>query len=185
MESETAVIEKGAAGAALRKVARPVVFENKNEISELTSTPPLPINGYEAFNTGNYKLAAEQLSKQNTNFRTSDKAVSAYMKLAEQAFKSRDYYTARKLIAKAFALLPTKLISDIYNMAVADWHYRHYDKDRSHDFDDDLQWQKLIQVIFDNKHLVPKDNAVIILETAKAMHDDSYDGNGNLIPRHK
>lgn len=141
------------------------------------------INGYEAFNNGNFKQAAELLSQKSIHFRVYARAVSAYMILAEQEFKSGNYYIARNLIAKAFALLPTKLITDIYNMAVADWHYRHYEKETSHNTNDGLRWQKLIQVIIENKQLIPKDNTVI-LETAKAMQEGSYDGKGKLLPRH-
>lgn len=140
------------------------------------------IDGYEAFNAGNYKLAAELLGENGTYLKTSAKAVQAYMKLAEQSFNSGNFYKARNLIEKAFNLLPVKLMEDIYNMAVTDWHYRHSDQNKSHIISDELHWQKLVQIILDNKQLVPKNNA-IILETAKAMSEGNYDGNGSLIPR--
>jgi hypothetical protein len=153
--------------------------KHKAFISEITST----LDGFEAFNAGNYKLAAEKLSQRKAYFRTSGKAASAYMKLSEKAFDSKDYYNARFLMKEALAHLSAKQIIDIYNMAITDWHYRHFDNSISPKIDDGLSWEQLVQLIIDKKHLISEDNTEI-LETANALREGSYNGNGRLIPRY-
>jgi hypothetical protein len=168
----------------LHKTALKNLNQNCSNNKYFTNEIGRTLDAYEAFSAGNYKQAVGQLSKRRAYFRTSKKAVSAYMHIAEQAFESESYYEARNLIKKAFALLPVKFMTDIYNMAVTDWHYRHYNKETSHIVDDDLLWQNLVQMIIDNERFISKDNPNI-LNTANAMLEGSYDGNAHLLPRYK
>ena len=142
------------------------------------------LKAYEEFNAGNYRQAVGQLSKRRAYFKTSKKAVSAYMHLAEQAFELERYDESRNMIKNAFTFVPVKSMVDVYNMAVIDWHYRHYEKDASHLVDDEILWQELVQIIIDNEQFIPKDNSNI-LNTANAMLEGRYDGNARLLSRHK
>ncbi|MFV1976324.1 MAG: hypothetical protein ACC651_11300 [Candidatus Scalindua sp.] len=156
----------------------PTCPRNKNFLDEVDRS----IKGFEAFNAGDYKLATELLGKEASNLHISVKAVQSYFNLAVLAFNAKEYYKARDLIAKTFPLIKVKVMEDIYNMAVTDWHYRRSNTGKIYIVDDELRWEELVQLIIENKRLVPK-NQSVILKTAIAMKEGRYIGGAKLIPR--
>ena len=165
------------------KVARQNIQGNcgnqKRFLDEMRDT----LAGHQAFRKGDYLNAARLFVTGNKIFRNHDKASESYMLLAGEARKRGELKKMREHALQAYLLLPSKRMIDLYNMAIADWLYRHSPGALLLPPEDDLSWSRITDYIIDHEDELPPERA-FIKETAHAMLEGTFDGEAPFVPRY-
>ncbi len=155
--------------------------ENRKFLEEMEIT----LEGHEAFRKGHYKEAAGKFLAPTEIFRNQDKANEALMKLAEQARSSGDLQTMRKYALQAYLVVQDdqRRMIDLYNMALADWLYRHSKMALVLPPKDDLTWERITDYIIEHEKELPPDRA-FIARVAHEMQAGTFDASkAPFIPR--
>ncbi len=140
------------------------------------------ITGVQAYTKENYEETVRLLGKKTKYIAVQSKAADALMKLAEQSWMRGDILSARNWYLKVFDILPRITMADIYNFALLDWSYRHSDTQALPKPKDDLNWKKFATYILMQKEKILPEHR-FIMEKAKAMLEERYDGTARLIRR--
>ena len=154
---------------------------NRRFLEEMDIT----LAGHEAFRKGHYKEAAGKFLTPTQIFRNQDKANQALMKLAEQARSSGDLQTMRKYALQAYLVVQDdqRRMIDLYNMALADWLYRHSKMALVLPPKDDLTWERITDYIIEHEKELPPDRA-FIARVAHEMQAGTFDASkAPFIPR--
>ena len=103
-----------------------------------------------------------------------------YRYLAGVAWQRKDYLEARKWSIAAYEVLPSKILPDIYNIALTDWHVR-YRAGSYLDIDNkEVQWERYADILIDKKDLVGEKQQSMV-NTMIAMKEGVYDGQAHLF----
>ncbi len=142
------------------------------------------IAGIEAYNAGKYQEAYRILKKNTVFIQTQGKAADALMNLAQRSLDQGDIRAARDWYLKIFKMLPKVGYQDIFNLALLDRKYRFSNIKGLQMPTDDLHWQRLVTLILMERDKIPQALSIIV-KTAEAMKDGSYDGTVKLLPRYR
>ena len=107
------------------------------------------------------------------------------MKLAEQARSEGDLKTMRRYALQAYLLVQDdqRRMIDLYNMALADWLYRHSKMALVLPPKDDLTWERITDYIIQHEKELPPDRA-FIAKVAHEMQAGTFDADkAPFIPR--
>ncbi len=155
--------------------------QNRRFLEEMEIT----LEGHEAFRKGEYKKAAGKFLTPTEIFRNQDKANEALMKLAEQARSEGDLKTMRQYALQAYLVVQDdqRRMIDLYNMALADWLYRHSKMALVLPPKDDLTWERITDYIIQHEKELPPDRA-FIAKVAHEMQAGTFDADkAPFIPR--
>ncbi len=157
---------------------------NQRFIEEITDV----VRGVELFNDGQYQEAINSLGKPGKSIHTYGKAADAVMKLAEKSWEDGDIQGARRWYKGIFEFLPrnqitdTQAMVDVYNMTLLDWHYRHSENIDLELSESQIDWRQFVKFVLNNEDNLPAELNFVI-ELAKKMDQEIYDGSSRLVPR--
>jgi hypothetical protein len=140
------------------------------------------IAGLEAYNRGNYKEAARVLSKKTWNYFALKKAADAFVLLAEESWQRGDIISARNWYQQSLKIPTDMTITAIYNYTLLDWLYSSSNNKKQITTRNDLRWQRFVDIILQQEKNIPSSHSFIV-ETARAMKENRYDGSAQLILR--
>ncbi|MES9827260.1 MAG: hypothetical protein ABW201_03225 [Candidatus Thiodiazotropha sp.] len=134
------------------------------------------ILGMEALTKGEYRQAAELFS--NSNFIKYAKVLSAklYRTFAIDAWNTKNYSIAREWSIAAYVVMPEKILPDIYNLVLTDWHSRNSSENALLP-DDGIEWKGFAELLIKNKKKTDDEN---LSSVAESMLRGNYNGDAYL-----